>query len=246
VLEATEELVVATGIVSIWTESAATLAFNWHRVTREHPARFLLGLGVSHAQIVEQAGHPYERPYERMVTYLDALDQATPPVPKEDRVLAALGPRMLRLSAERSAGAHPYLVPVEHTRRARAILGPGPLLAPELMAVLDTDPGRAREIARATLSRYIRLPDGTVGRRLPNYTSNLLRLGYTEEDFVGGGSDRLVDAIVARGTVEDVEARVREHLDAGADHVAVQVLTAPDAAGPPLDQWRELASVLAR
>src|SRR5436309_12929408 len=123
-LNGSERLIVATGIVSIWTESPATLAFNWHRVTREHPSRFLLGLGASHAHAVEQAGQRYERPYAQMVAYPDALDEAIPPVPKEDRALAALGPRMLRLSAERSAGAHPYLVPPEHTRRARAILGP--------------------------------------------------------------------------------------------------------------------------
>jgi probable F420-dependent oxidoreductase len=172
-----------------------------------------------------------------MVAYLDELDAATPPVPTERRVLAALGPRMLRLAAERASGAHPYLVTPEHTRRARAILGPGPLLAPEQKVVLETDPGRAREISRATLTRYL---------QLPNYTNNLRRLGFTDEALSGAGSDALVDALVAWGTPEDIEARVREHHDAGADHVAVQVLTNPDAAGLPHEQWRLLAPVLTR
>ena len=237
-MNGSERLVVATGIVSIWAETPAELAFNWQRVTREDPARFLLGLGVSHAHIVErEEDRRYEQPYERMVAFLDGLDEATPRVPPEDRALAALGPRMLRLSAERSAGAHPYLTPPEHTRRARAILGPGPLLAPEQMVVLETDPSRAREIGRATLARYL---------RLPNYTNNLRRLGFTDEDFADGGSDALVDGIVAWGTTEEIEARIREHHDAGADHVCVQVLTAPDAPMPPLDQWRELAPALVR
>jgi probable F420-dependent oxidoreductase len=236
-LQASERLVVVTGIVSIWTESPAKLASNVDRVAKQHPDRFLLGLGVSHAAPVEQAGHRYERPHEKMVAYLDRLDEASPPVPKERRVLAALGPRMLRLAAGRAAGAHPYLVTAEHTRRARAILGPEPLLAPEQMVVLETDPHRAREIGRATLVRYL---------QLPNYTNNLRRLGYTEEDLAGGGSDALVDALVGWGTPEDIEARIREHHDAGADHVSVQVLTAPDAPGPPHDQWRLLAPVLAR
>ena len=236
-LRASHRLVVATGIVSIWAESAANLAANFGRVASQHPDRFVLGLGVSHAPRVEESGQPYLRPYQKMVAYLDELDAATPPVPKERRVLAALGPRMLRLAAERAAGAHPYLVTPEHTRRARAILGSGPLLAPEQKVVVETDPGRAREIGRAGIARYL---------QLPNYTNNLRRLGFTEEDLAGGGSDALVDAMVAWGTPEDIEARVREHHDAGADHVAVQVLSAPDATGLPHEQWRLLAPVLAR
>jgi probable F420-dependent oxidoreductase len=236
-LKASHRLVVATGIVSVWAASAADLASNYARVAGQHPDRFVLGLGVSHAPAVERLGQHYRRPYAKMVAYLDELDAATPPVPKERRVLAALGPRMLRLAAERAAGAHPYLVTPEHTRRARAILGPGPLLAPEQKVVLETDPGRAREISRAMVARYL---------QLPNYTNNLRWLGFTDEDLSGGGSDALVEALVAWGTPEDIEARVREHYAAGADHVAVQVLTNLDAAGLPHEQWRLLAQVLTR
>jgi probable F420-dependent oxidoreductase len=236
-LKESHRLVVATGVVSIWAASAADLAANYARVASEHPDRFALGLGVSHASAVEGSGQHYVRPYRKMVAYLDELDAATPPVPKERRVLAALRPRMLRLAAERAAGAHPYLVTPEHTRRARAILGPGPLLAPEQKVVLETDPERAREIGRVTLARYL---------QLPNYTNNLRWLGFTDEDLAGEGSDTLVDALVAWGTPEDIEARVREHRTAGADHVAVQVLTNPDAAGLPHEQWRLLAPVLTR
>jgi probable F420-dependent oxidoreductase len=236
-LRAGHRLVVATGIVSVWAESAAKLAANVARVATQHPDRFVLGLGVSHGPLVEGSGMRYLRPYEKMVAYLDELDAATPPVPKERRVLAALGPRMLRLAAERAAGAHPYLVTPEHTRRAREILGPGPLLAPEQKVVLETDPRRAREIGRAVVARYL---------QLPNYTNNLRWLGFTDEDLAGEGSDALVEALVAWGTPEDIEARVREHHAAGADHVAVQVLSNPDAAGLPHEQWRLLAPVLTR
>jgi probable F420-dependent oxidoreductase len=236
-LQASHRLVVATGIVSIWAAPAAEVASRYARLSSRYPDRFLLGLGVSHAPGVEQSGQRYVHPYERMVAYLDELDAASPPVPKERRVLAALGRRMLRLAAERAAGAHPYLVTPEHTRRARGILGPEPLLAPEHKAVVETDPGRAREIGRATLARYL---------QLPNYTNNLRRLGFTEEDLAGRGSDALVDALIAWGTPDEIEARIREHHEAGADHVAVQVLTAPDVTGPPHEQWRLLAPALTR
>ena len=236
-LQASHRLVVATGIVSIWAARAAALAADVARVTSRHPDRFLLGLGVSHAPGVERSGQRYVHPYQKMVTYLDELDVASPPVPKERRVLAALGPRMLRLAAERAAGAHPYLVTPEHTRRAREILGPEPLLAPEHMAVVETDPGRAREIGRATLTRYL---------QLPNYTNNLRRLGFTEDDLAGAGSDSLVDALIAWGTPDEIGARIREHREAGADHVTVQVLTSPDVTGPPHEQWRLLAPALTR
>jgi len=236
-LQATHRLVVATGIVSVWTESAAKLAANVAPLASRHPDRFLLGVGVSHAPLVEGSGVRYLRPYEKMVAYLDELDAASPPVQKERRVLAALGPRMLRLAAKRAAGAHPYLVTPEHTRRARAILGSGPLLATEQKVVVETDPRRAREIGRAVVARYL---------QLPNYTNNLRWLGFTDEDLAGEGSDALVDALVAWGTPEDIETRVREHHDAGADHVAVQVLTTPDSAGLPHEQWRLLAPVLTR
>jgi probable F420-dependent oxidoreductase len=232
-LAQTRRLVVATGIVSIWTNPAETTAAAYAAVSGRYPGRVLLGLGVSHSMVVERAGLQYARPYQKMVGYLDALDNAATPVPPQRRALAALGPRMLRLAAERSAGAHPYLVTPEHTRRARAVLGDGPLLAPEQKVVLETDPAAAREIGRNSVSFYL---------QAPNYTRNLLRLGFTEDDFTGGGSDRLIDAVVAWGDVASVLARIREHYDAGADHVAIQALTADGSL--PRAQWRQLGEAL--
>lgn len=232
-LAQTSRLVVATGIVSIWTNPTGTTAAAYAAVAGKYPGRVLLGLGVSHEHVVARAGLQYTHPYRNMVSYLDELDSTDPPVPPEGRALAALGPRMLALAAQRSAGAHPYLVTPEHTRRAREILGTGPLLAPEQKVVLETDPSAAREIGRRSVSFYL---------RAPNYTSNLLRLGFTEDDFSGGGSDRLIDALVAWGGTGAVAGRIREHHQAGADHVAVQVLTAD--ASLPRAQWRELAGSL--
>jgi probable F420-dependent oxidoreductase len=170
-----------------------------------------------------------------MRAYLDSLDAAAPAVAPGERVLAALGPKMLELAAERSIGAHPYLVTPEHTRSARRVLGPERLLAPEQGVVLETDPERARAIARGALEMYM---------RLPNYTNNLRRLGFVDADFEGGGSDRLVDALVAWGDEQDVSERVREHREAGADHVCVQVLREPGAEGLPRAEWRALAHAL--
>jgi probable F420-dependent oxidoreductase len=232
-LAQTGRLVVATGMVSIWTNPADTTAAAYAAVAGKHPGRVLLGLGVSHAHVVERASLQYTRPYHRMVSYLGDLDNAAAPVPPEGRVLAALGPRMLRLAAERTAGAHPYLVTPEHTRRAREVLGAGPLLAPEQKVVLETGPATAREIGRTSVSYYL---------QAPNYTRNLLRLGFAEDDFTGGGSDRLIDALVAWGDTGAVLGRIREHHDAGADHVAIQVLTADGSL--PRAQWRELAQAL--
>lgn len=232
VLAATSKLRVATGIVSIWPHPPATVAAAYHRVTAAYPGRFLLGLGVSHAHLVEPSGQEYARPYRKVVEFLDGLDAAEQPVPAAGRVLAALGPRMLALARDRAAGAHPYLVTPEHTRRAREILGSGPLLAPEQKAVLDTDPARAREIARGMLGTYL---------RAPNYIANLRRLGFTDED-ISGASDRLVDALVAWGDEAAVARRVAEHHAAGADHVCIQVLTPEQAL--PWDQWRALAPAL--
>lgn len=232
-LDATRRLAVATGIVSVWTVPADRLAATYTDVAAAHPGRFLLGLGVSHAPAVESTGQRYARPYEKLTGYLDELDAAAPPVPKEGRALAALGPRVLALAGERTAGAHPYLVTPEHTRRAREVLGAGPLLAPEQKVVLETDPARARAVARKRAGFYL---------RLPNYTNNLRRLGYTDDDFADGGSDRLVDGLVAWGDVDTVLARVREHHQAGADHVCVQVLTDEEAL--PRAQWRTLAEAL--
>lgn len=226
-------IAVATGIVSIWTHPPDVVAPAYHRVASAYPGRFLLGLGASHAVLVEPTGQQYVRPYQKLVEFLDGLDAASPPVPPEGRALAALGPRVLKLAAGRTAGAHPYLVTPEHTRRAREILGERALLAPEQKVVLTTDPARAREIARSMLGMYL---------RLPNYTANLRRLGYTDDDMSGGGSDRLVDALVAWGDEETIARRVAQHHDAGADHVCIQVLTGEQAL--PWEEWRRLAGVL--
>ena len=234
-LDATSQVVLATGIVNLWMHEPAEVAEAHARITSAHADRFLLGIGVSHAPLVD-ADHPgrYERPLEATRRYLDALDAATPPVPVDERALAALGPRMLELARDRSRGAHPYLVTPEHTHGARAVLGAGPLLAPEQSAVLEADPGRARELARQHLAIYL---------QLPNYVNNLRRLGFSVEDVAAPGSDRLVDSIVAWGDVGAIARRVREHHDAGADHVCVQVIAA-DRRVPPLDAWRALGPAL--
>jgi probable F420-dependent oxidoreductase len=216
------------------------MAAGWKTVSEAFPGRFLLGLGVSHQPAVEGLrGHTYGPPLATMRAYLDAMDNAlflaAQPTVAPERCLAALGPKMLALAAERTRGAHPYFVPPEHTASARAALGPDALLAPEQMVVLETDPGRAREAARAAMRSYV--------PGLSNYTNNLRRLGYTDDDFAGELSDRVVDAVVAWGDLDAVRRRVQAHLDAGADHVAVQVLPFDD-----LDalraQWRELATAL--
>ncbi|HKW22098.1 MAG TPA: TIGR03620 family F420-dependent LLM class oxidoreductase, partial [Ktedonobacterales bacterium] len=173
----------------------------------------------------------YAQPVERMLAYLDALDTAATPVPVDERALAALGPRMLEIARTRSAGAHPYLVTVEHTKLARQALGAGPLLAPEQAVVVSTDPVEARRVARIHLARYM---------QAPNYVNNWLRLGFTQDDVAGAGSDRLVDALVAWGDVDTIRERVAAHLRAGADHVCLQALSA-DPVEIPYEQWRALA-----
>ncbi|WP_119726463.1 LLM class F420-dependent oxidoreductase [Thermomonospora amylolytica] len=228
-IEATSRIVVATGILSIWDHPAAEVAAEHLALTKDRPGRFLLGLGVSHGALV---GERYRRPYTAMTEYLDALDEGG--VPKEERVLAALGPKMLAASRDRAAGAHPYFITVEHTRRAREILGDGPLLAPEVKVVLDEDRENARRIAREHYSGYA---------RLPNYTNNLERLGFTDEDLRDGGSDRLIDACFAIGGLEAVRARIAEHHAAGADHVVLQVVTENPAA-LTRREWREIAQVI--
>jgi probable F420-dependent oxidoreductase len=225
-LDGTNRMVVATGIVSIWKHEPAESAAAYHALTGDHPGRFLLGLGVSHAFL---ADGQYRRPLSKMREYLDELDAADPPVPVAGRALAALGPRMLELARDRTAGAHPYLTTPEHTRLAREILGPDRLLAAELPAVLDTDPERARTLARDHLRIYL---------LAPNYTNNWLRLGFTEADFADGGSDRLVDALVAWGDAGAIRERVARHHEAGADHVCLQILTGEQ--GLPVEQWRAL------
>jgi probable F420-dependent oxidoreductase len=231
-LAATSTLVVATGIVSVWDTRPPAVAAACDRVNTAHPGRFLLGLGASHAHIVERGGGRYLHPYRKVSEFLDGLDTAAEPVPAAGRVLAALGPRMLALAASRAAGAHPYLVTPEHTRQAREILGEGPLLAPEQKAVLETDPARARELARGALHIYL---------QAPNYVANLLRLGFTEDD-ISQASDRLVDALVVWGDEETIARRVAEHHQAGAGHVCVQVITGEPAL--PRAQWRALAPAL--
>jgi probable F420-dependent oxidoreductase len=227
-LAATSRIVVATGILSIWDYDPAEVAAEQAALAAEHPGRFLLGLGASHAFLAKD----YRKPYSAMVDFIDRLDAAgSAPA---DRVLAALGPRMLALSRDRAAGAHPYLITPEHTARAREILGDGPLLAPEVKVVLDADPERARTTARGRLAPYL---------EMPNYTNNLARLGFGEEDFRGGGSDRLIDATFAWGDVAVIRERVAEHHEAGADHVVLQVVTG-DKASLPREQWRELAAGL--
>lgn len=234
-LAASHRIVFATGILNIWMHDAADVAVRHGELTDAYPGRFLLGLGVSHASLVHaNSGRAYERPVQVMVEFLDGLDRASRSVPTDERVLAALGPRMLELSRDRSAGAHPYLTPPEHTRQARGILGPDKLLAPELKVVLEEDPTTARAIARTHLQRYL---------EAPNYVRNLIRLGFSEDDLSGGGSDHLVDALVAWGSPEVVKSRFEEHRAAGADHVCIQVLT-EDASAFPLREWRMLADAL--
>jgi probable F420-dependent oxidoreductase len=228
-LDATRTLTVATGIVNIWQDEAGRVAASFARIDARHPGRFLLGVGAGHREATQR----YARPYETLAAYVDTLLSAG--VPAGSLVLAALGPKVLRLAAERTAGAHPYLVSPEHTRRARAILGEEPLLAPEHKAVLEPDPQRARAIGRPKVRNpYL---------GLVNYTSNLRRLGWTDDDLSDGGSDALIDALVAHGSPGQVAARLSEHLDAGADHVSIQLLTAPGA--DPAEGCRQLAQALA-
>lgn len=209
-LDATGTLVVATGIVNVWQTDATSLARAYQRVAAKHGERFVLGVGTGHREAFQQ----YEKPYETLVHFVDTL--LANGVPADRLVLAALGPKVLRLAAERTAGAHPYLVPAEHTRQARAEIGAAPLLAPEHKVVLDPDPERAREVGRRTVANpYL---------GLVNYTNNLRRLGFGDEDLAVPGSDRLIDAVVAHGTPAEVGAQLTAHLRAGADHVAIQML----------------------
>ncbi len=225
-LAATTRMTVCSGIVSIWSTSPDEIALAVADLDLRYPGRFVLGLGASHAAIVQD----YSRPYSRMVAYLGALDGAGQAVARERRVLAALGDRMLRLAAERSAGAHPYFVPVEHTAGAREVLGADALLAPEVTVVLDKDASTARQTAREFTTGYL---------SLENYTNNLRSLGFGDDEFAGGGSDRLVDAVVAWGGPERVARRIHQHLEAGANHVCIQML-AP-LGSFPLQAYRELA-----
>ncbi|BBY65128.1 LLM class F420-dependent oxidoreductase [Mycolicibacterium helvum] len=213
ILANTTTLKVATGIVNIWTAAPGPVAESFHRIEAAYPGRFLLGIGVGHPEATQE----YQKPIDALRGYLDKLDEYG--VPKNRRVIAALGPQVLKLSAARSAGAHPYLTTPEHTAEARRLLGPEAFLAPEHKAVLTTDADKARKVGRGALDIYL---------NLQNYLNSWKRLGFTDEDVAKPGSDRLVDAVVAYGTPEAIAARLTEHLDAGADHVPVQVLTSSD------------------
>ncbi|KWX56952.1 LLM class F420-dependent oxidoreductase [Mycobacterium sp. NAZ190054] len=218
-LAATTTRQVATGIVNIWTAAPGPVAESFHRIEAAHPGRFLLGIGVGHPEAQQE----YRKPLDALTDYLDKLDEYG--VPRGRRVVAALGPKVLKLSATRAAGAHPYLTTPEHTARARELIGPEAFLAPEHKVVLTTDADKAREVGRKALDVYL---------NLANYLNNWKRLGFSDQDVAKPGSDRLVDAVVAHGTVDAIAARLTEHLDAGADHVPVQVLTGTDRLVPAL------------
>src|SRR2546421_4038544 len=211
ILEATSTLAAATGILNVWSNDPGETAAADAAVRADFPGRFVLGIGIGHPE----ATSDYRRPLASMRAFLDGLDASPAPPPTDERCLAALGPRMLDLAGERTAGAHTYFVPVEHTRFARERLGPGKLLAPEVACVVDADPERARAVARKYAQLYL---------GLRNYTDNLLRFGFTEADLDDGGSDRLIDAVIPHGSPEEIAEAVRAHLDAGADHVCLQPL----------------------
>lgn len=237
-LSSTQRTVVASGIASIWARDATAMANGWRMLSDAYPERFVLGIGVSHAGSVGRRGGRYERPYSMMRDYLEAMDRAPSSAAEPESapylVLAALGPKMLELASARSHGVHPYFVPVEHTAFARQRLGPGPVLAVEQTVVLEPQPSEARRVARGFAVEYL---------QTENYARNLKRVGWTEADIGGQGSDALIDAVVAWGDVDRVASRVRQHLDAGADHVCVQVV-AEDELDPCLRELGELAPAL--
>jgi probable F420-dependent oxidoreductase len=233
-LAATTRTTVATGVLGQWNHTPAELTATHHDLQQRYGARLLTGIGVSNADSARKAGQDFPGPVSAMAAYLDQLDQQTEPIARDERILGAMGPRMSRLAADRSRGLHPFLVSPEYTHSTRAALGPSPLIAPHQAVVLETDPARARAAARDGIGMFI---------GFPSYQANLRRLGFTDADLVPGGSDRLIDSVVAWGDLDAVAARLGEHHAAGADHVALHVLTSEG--GPSLDQsWRELASLL--
>ena len=235
-LGATRTVTIATGILNVWMHTADDAAAAHARLTAEHGPRYLCGIGISHRPFIDMVNAPgtYTKPVDTMAAYLDGLDAAATPLAVADRMLAALGPKMLELARTRTAGTHPYLVTPELTAMARAGIGPDGLVASEVGVVLETDPAKAREIARLHLQTYL---------ALPNYANNWKRHGFTDDDIANGGSDRLVDALIGWGDEAAIAARVQQHRDAGADHVCVQVLTS-DPRALPVDEWRTLAPVL--
>jgi probable F420-dependent oxidoreductase len=227
-LERSSTLTVVTGILNVWQHEPADVAAGHAELMRAFPGRFLLGIGIGHPE----SRSNYSKPLTKMREFFDGLDAADAPVPRDQRLAAALGPKMLELAAERSLGAHPYFTTPEHTRFARERVGPDALVAPELAVVLERDVEKARDAARSYAATYL---------RLRNYVSNLMRFGFTERDVADGGSDRLIDAVIPHGSAEEVAEAVRAHLDAGADHVCLQ----PVGHGAlPLDDYRALARVL--
>jgi probable F420-dependent oxidoreductase len=227
-LERSSALVIATGILNVWRHDPADVAAEHVALTRGFPDRFLLGIGVGHPE----ATAAYEKPLAKMGEFFDGLDAADPPVPREQRIAAALGPKMLDLAADRTLGAHPYFTPVDHTRHARKRLGPDALLAVELAVVLEPDAETARKAAREYAATYL---------THTNYVNNLKRLGYTDRDLRDGGSDRLIDAVIPHGSPAEVAEAIRKHLDAGADHACIQ----PVGHGPaPAADYRALAKAL--
>jgi probable F420-dependent oxidoreductase len=242
VLSATNKVPVGLGILNLWAHQPGEVADGFAQLEAKFPGRYLLGIGASHKSMVDAGGQSgrFKQPWSAMNAYLDALDKSDPPVPSSRRVLAALGPKMMETARTRAAGIHSFFVTAEHTRLAREALGPDAILAPEHAVVLEKDPAKAREIARRYTGLYL---------RFPNYWRNLLRLGWTEDDIRDGGSDRLVDELVAWGDLDAIRKRIDAHHDAGADQVCVQVLT--KAWGPPYNsiprtEWRELADALTR
>jgi probable F420-dependent oxidoreductase len=227
VLDETATITVATAIVNMWTNDPADIAESYQRIAARHGDRFLLGIGIGHPESITT----YRQPYATMVDYLDQLDAGG--VPRDRRILAALGPRALRLAADRTLGTHPYLVVPDHTREARQLLGPDVAIAPEHKVVVETDADIARSIGRPFVADpYL---------KLQNYTNNLRRYGYTDDDINDGGSDRLIDALVLHGTIDAIATGLRAHLDAGADHVAIQVVT---AGNDPMPGYQQLAQTL--
>ena len=224
-LEATSTLTIATGILNVWRHEPADVAVAHAELRREFAGRFLLGVGIGHPEATRE----YRKPLATMRAFFDGLDAAPEPVPRDERITAALGPKILALAAERSRGAHPYFIPPEHTRIARETVGPDAVVATEVAVVVDPDDERARAKARSYAATYL---------GMSNYVRNLERLGYTERDFADGGSDRLIDAVVPHGTAGAVAEAVRAHFDAGADHVCIQPL------GQSLDDYRALAREL--
>ena len=219
ILDATESLTLATGIVNVWSAPAGPVADSYRRIEEAYPGRFLLGVGVGHPEHTQE----YRNPYNALVAYLDELDEHG--VPDSRRVVAALGPKVLKLAAQRSAGAHPYLTTAEHTARARDLIGTSVFLAPEHKVVLSTNVEEARKLGRQAVGFYL---------NLRNYVNNWKRLGFTDADVAAPGSDKLIDAVVAHGTADDVAKHLNEHLEAGADHVAIQVLGGRDELLPTL------------